>query len=179
MKFANESQVGGAHYAGEVQHWDYAVAQFGIGYLQGQITKYACRWRSKNGLQDLQKAAHFLQKLQEVLHARRLRETGVRGFLLRLTRLVYANLHTYSVRAEDVRGLNNYAEAIVAHCVERCDPASLRRAGAVLQALICAAKDADKLRGLNTYTADALGKDSWEHATPTPAYVNQDPGRPE
>lgn len=68
---ANDKQVGGAHYKGAVQHWDYAVAEFGTGYLKGQITKYVARWRKKNGVQDLEKALHFLQKLREVEHGAR------------------------------------------------------------------------------------------------------------
>lgn len=63
---ANETQVAGTHYRSPVQHWDFAVAYFGIGYLKGQVTKYLCRWRKKGGVQDLEKAAHFLRKLIEV-----------------------------------------------------------------------------------------------------------------
>jgi hypothetical protein len=65
MTLANETQVGGTHYACEYQHWD-LVHDVGFGYLEGQISKYVCRWRKKNGVQDLQKAAHFAAKLQEV-----------------------------------------------------------------------------------------------------------------
>lgn len=62
---ANDEQVGGAHYNKPIQHWDYVVAQ-GLGYFEGQITKYVSRWRDKNGLEDLRKARHFLDKLIEV-----------------------------------------------------------------------------------------------------------------
>lgn len=62
---ANERQVAGTHYGlGTYQHWD-MVADLRLGYFEGQITKYVSRWRKKNGLQDLQKADHFLQKLLE------------------------------------------------------------------------------------------------------------------
>lgn len=67
---ANDKQVGGNHYAAGVQHWDFATHFFGQGYLQGQVTKYLCRWRKKNGVQDLEKAQHFLQKLIEVKKSR-------------------------------------------------------------------------------------------------------------
>ncbi len=66
MNIANDKQVAGQHYESTVQHWDYATYMFGTGYLRGQVTKYLCRWRKKNGLQDLEKALHFLQKLREV-----------------------------------------------------------------------------------------------------------------
>lgn len=62
---ANTRQVGGTHYRTEIQHWDYAAAN-GFDYFQGQITKYVSRWKSKNGLQDLHKARHFLDKYIEV-----------------------------------------------------------------------------------------------------------------
>lgn len=65
---ANDRQVGGRHYKteeGVVEHWD-IVAQHNLDYFQGQITKYVMRWRKKGGLQDLQKARHFLDKYIEV-----------------------------------------------------------------------------------------------------------------
>lgn len=62
---ANDRQVGGEHYKDSgFQHWDFAIAAE-LNYLEGCITKYVTRWRKKNGLQDLEKAAHFLEKLLE------------------------------------------------------------------------------------------------------------------
>jgi len=34
-----------------------------IPYLEGCAIKYLCRWRNKNGLQDLEKAKHFIELL--------------------------------------------------------------------------------------------------------------------
>jgi hypothetical protein len=66
---ANDKQVGGKHYGGgDMQHWD-IVVKFKLDYFQGQITKYVMRWRNKNGLEDLKKAAHFLEKYIEVTEA--------------------------------------------------------------------------------------------------------------
>jgi hypothetical protein len=64
---ANARQVAGTHYkrSGAVEHWD-IVAQHGLDYFQGQITKYVMRHKYKNGLQDLQKAQHFLEKYIEL-----------------------------------------------------------------------------------------------------------------
>ena len=62
---ANEKQVGGEHYKSPIQHWDYVLAN-NIPYMEAQIIKYLTRWRKKNGLQDLEKAQHFLTKLIEV-----------------------------------------------------------------------------------------------------------------
>lgn len=61
----NDRQVGGEHYRSAVQHWDF-VSSRGMSYLGGQVTKYATRWRKKNGLQDVEKAIHFLEKLIDV-----------------------------------------------------------------------------------------------------------------
>lgn len=63
---ANARQVGGQHYGlSDFQHWD-MVDLFGLDYFQGQITKYVMRWKKKNGLQDLDKARHFLDKYIEL-----------------------------------------------------------------------------------------------------------------
>jgi hypothetical protein len=62
---ANGRQVGGGHYKNQIQHWDFA-ASHDFDYFQGQITKYVTRWKKKNGLQDLLKAKHFLDKYIEL-----------------------------------------------------------------------------------------------------------------
>ena len=62
---ANDKQVAGNHYRKQgIQHWDYVLAN-NIPYMEAQVIKYVSRWRDKNGMQDLQKAEHFLQKLIE------------------------------------------------------------------------------------------------------------------
>jgi hypothetical protein len=71
MSEANKRQVGGDHYSrGAMQHWDLAI-EFQWDYFQGQITKYVMRWKDKNGIQDLKKAAHFLQKYIEIAEQKR------------------------------------------------------------------------------------------------------------
>lgn len=67
MHNANEKQVGGTHYAtGGAQHWDYVQEALNGAYLMGNVTKYVARHRKKNGLQDLEKAKHYLQKIMEL-----------------------------------------------------------------------------------------------------------------
>lgn len=63
---ANSRQVGGKHYKhdGE-EHWD-RVARLGLDYFQAQITKYVERCWEKGGVQDLEKAKHFLEKYIEI-----------------------------------------------------------------------------------------------------------------
>lgn len=68
---ANERQVGGDHYKnGGEEHWD-RVHRLGLDYFQGQITKYVERCWEKNGVEDLQKARHFLDKYIELNAGRR------------------------------------------------------------------------------------------------------------
>jgi len=62
---ANERQVGGDHYKTEYQHWDFAVRWQQNRYLESQATKYLSRWRKKAGLQDLEKASHYIEKTIE------------------------------------------------------------------------------------------------------------------
>ena len=68
---ANANQVGGEHYRNKaIQPWDYIVSN-NLGYLEGCVVKYVSRYKEKGGMQDLEKAAHYLQKLMEV-HSERL-----------------------------------------------------------------------------------------------------------
>ena len=56
-------QIGGQHYKKlKIQPVEYVHAN-GIGYFEGSVIKYVTRWRDKGGLQDLEKAKHFLQLL--------------------------------------------------------------------------------------------------------------------
>jgi len=64
---ANNKQVGGSHYKkGGEEHWDRQWRLFGRGYFVGCITKYVERYPEKNGIQDLEKAIHFIEKLIEL-----------------------------------------------------------------------------------------------------------------
>jgi hypothetical protein len=67
MPEVNEKQIGGDHYQSEYQHWDFVAELLGGRYLEGCITKYVSRWRKKNGVQDLEKAQHYLEKLIDSL----------------------------------------------------------------------------------------------------------------
>lgn len=66
----SKTQVGGNHYTRlAVQPWDamkawMTKAQF-VGYLRGNVVKYIAR--DKNGIEDLKKARHYLDKLIEEL----------------------------------------------------------------------------------------------------------------
>lgn len=77
MGKANDTQVGGNHYSqgDNLQHWD-LVVMYGWDYFQGQITKYVMRWRHKNGIEDLKKARHFLDKYIEAEEAKMSSQTS-------------------------------------------------------------------------------------------------------
>ena len=66
---ANDKQVGGSHYKTKIEPWD-AILDWGLGYLDGSAVKYLSRWQKKGGVQDIEKAVHFLQKLIEVENER-------------------------------------------------------------------------------------------------------------
>ena len=54
-----------AHYTqGKIEVLDFILDQ-GLPYLPGQVIKYICRYRFKNGLEDLQKAEFYLKRLIE------------------------------------------------------------------------------------------------------------------
>jgi hypothetical protein len=62
---SNDVQVGGDHYRKKaIQPWDYIISN-NLGYLEGNVVKYVSRHADKAGLQDLEKAKHYLDKLIE------------------------------------------------------------------------------------------------------------------
>lgn len=60
-----EKQIGGSHYK------DYAIQPLefihknNIGFAAGNVIKYACRFDKKNGIEDLEKAKHYIEFLIE------------------------------------------------------------------------------------------------------------------
>jgi hypothetical protein len=73
---ANDYMVGGDHYrkCGGEQHWDRIWRLYGHGYFVGCITKYLERYKEKDGMKDLYKARHYLQKLIELEEAQARKE---------------------------------------------------------------------------------------------------------
>ena len=61
-----KEQVGGDHYSKlAIQPVTYINAN-GLSYLQGNVIKYVTRYKDKNGLQDLEKAKHYIEMLIEL-----------------------------------------------------------------------------------------------------------------
>ena len=93
---ANETQVGGTHYASVYQHWDWVI-NCGLGYLEGQATRYIVRWRKKDGLQDLQKALHYINKLIEVKPIyQKLRKVGDYSIVEVRLRYIFEEIQKFS-----------------------------------------------------------------------------------
>lgn len=61
---ASDYQIGGEHYKSEYQHWDWCI-DINLNYLESAATKYVTRWNKKNGVQDVEKAIHYLTKARE------------------------------------------------------------------------------------------------------------------
>ena len=62
---ALKKQVGGNHYKDmAIQPVDF-IHENGIGYIAGNVIKYVVRYKSKNGVEDLKKARHYLDMLIE------------------------------------------------------------------------------------------------------------------
>lgn len=58
-------QVGGNHYAGmKIQPTEFILANE-LGFAEGNVVKYVCRYKLKNGLEDLKKARHYIDMLIE------------------------------------------------------------------------------------------------------------------
>lgn len=63
---ALEKQEGGSHYKDmKIQPVEFIHAN-NIPFFEANVIKYVCRWRNKNGVEDLKKAIHYLQLLIEL-----------------------------------------------------------------------------------------------------------------
>ena len=63
---AQDAQIGGDHYKGMAIQPVEFIHRNGIGFAAGCAIKYICRYRQKNGREDLEKAKHFLDLLIEL-----------------------------------------------------------------------------------------------------------------
>lgn len=123
---ANRTQHGGTHYRQACQQpWDLAVELHGTAFLECSILKYVSRHRKKNGKEDLLKAAHFLQKLIEVIEERKLSNVN-RGILTIIRVRNYCRANSMSrVEAEILQEVFDWRRA-----------ADLRVAAADLETMI-------------------------------------------
>jgi hypothetical protein len=62
---ASKRQIGGDHYSTFAIQPSEFIHRNGIGFLAGNVIKYVCRYKAKNGRQDLEKARHYIDLLLE------------------------------------------------------------------------------------------------------------------
>jgi hypothetical protein len=62
---ASKRQIGGSHYRDFAIQPSEFIHRNGIGFLVGNVIKYVCRYKAKNGRQDLEKARHYIDLLLE------------------------------------------------------------------------------------------------------------------
>lgn len=62
-----DTQVGGDHYKKmPIQPLEF-IAKNRLDFFQGCVIKYILRYRDKNGIEDLQKARHFIDMMIEMM----------------------------------------------------------------------------------------------------------------
>lgn len=60
---ALDTQVGGDHYKSmPIQPVEF-IQKNDLGFIEGNIVKYICRWRSKGGIDDVKKVIHYAELL--------------------------------------------------------------------------------------------------------------------
>jgi len=63
---ALDVQTGGSHYKDcKIQPVEYIHGN-NLSYLQGNVVKYVTRYKNKNGIEDLEKARHYLELIMEL-----------------------------------------------------------------------------------------------------------------
>lgn len=66
---ALSTQEGGSHYKDLPMQPIEFITKNNLSFTQGNVIKYICRYKSKNGLQDLKKARHYIDLLIELEYA--------------------------------------------------------------------------------------------------------------
>jgi len=70
---ALKKQIGGKHYKNfNIQPIEFIYVN-GIPFIEGCIIKYICRWRTKNGVEDLEKIKHYVDLLIELKNKRKIK----------------------------------------------------------------------------------------------------------
>ena len=59
--FPQYKQIGGSHYKKmKIQPYEF-IAKNDLSFFQGNVVKYVCRYKLKNGVQDLEKIIHYCE----------------------------------------------------------------------------------------------------------------------
>ena len=59
--FPQDRQIGGDHYKDmAIQPFEF-ISKNELTFFQGNVVKYGCRYKQKNGIQDLEKIIHYCE----------------------------------------------------------------------------------------------------------------------
>ena len=59
--FPQDKQIGGSHYKDlHIQPYEF-ISKNDLSFFQGNVIKYVCRYKNKNGIQDLEKIIHYCE----------------------------------------------------------------------------------------------------------------------
>ena len=65
---ALNNQQGGTHYKEMLIQPVEFIVKNNIQFLEANVIKYVCRHRNKNGIEDLNKAIHYLELMKELYY---------------------------------------------------------------------------------------------------------------
>jgi hypothetical protein len=65
---ALDKQVQGTHYKDMIIQPVEFIVKNNISFLEANVIKYVCRHRNKNGIEDLNKAIHYLELAKELYY---------------------------------------------------------------------------------------------------------------
>ena len=70
--FPEDKQIGGSHYRFfEIQPYEF-IAKNELTFFQGNVIKYVCRYKHKNGIEDLEKIKHYCDlEIKKIKDAKR------------------------------------------------------------------------------------------------------------
>ena len=70
--FPEDKQIGGSHYIFfEIQPYEF-IAKNELTFFQGNVIKYVCRYKHKNGIEDLEKIKHYCDlEIKKIKDAKR------------------------------------------------------------------------------------------------------------
>lgn len=71
-----QKQVAGNHYKEMAIQPIEFITKNKLGFIEGSVIKYVCRHRQKNGMQDIEKAIHFLEMLIDLEYTTRGEQKG-------------------------------------------------------------------------------------------------------
>jgi hypothetical protein len=64
-------QEGGSHYKNMIIQPVEFIVKNNLAFLEANVIKYVCRHRNKNGLEDLNKAIHYLELAKELYYGKK------------------------------------------------------------------------------------------------------------